>query len=135
MNAAISKGSKLGATGRRKRASARVRISQGTGKIKINGKAFEKYFDVEALRGYILQPLVVTGTANALDICATISGGGKTGQAGAVRHGISRALVKFDETLKSVLRDSGMLTRDPREKERKKPGQPGARRRFQFSKR
>ena len=111
-------------------------IAEGTGKITINGKEFEEYFNTEALRGYILQPLAVTGFSGKIDIKATVSGGGKAGQAGAVRHGLSRALVKHDEeTCKSVLKASGMLTRDAREKERKKPGQPGARRRFQFSKR
>ena len=134
MNAAMSK-SKIGATGRRKTASARVRVCQGSGKIKVNGENFEKYFNVEAIRGFILQPLTLTGLGNTLDVCATITGGGKTGQAGALRHGIARALIKFDESLRPVLKNSGMLTRDSREKERKKAGQPGARKRFQFSKR
>ena len=99
-------------------------------------KKFEEYFNTEALRGFILQPLVVTGLAGKIDVNASVSGGGKAGQAGAVRHGIARALVKHDEeACKSVLKASGMLTRDAREKERKKPGQPGARKRFQFSKR
>lgn len=122
-------------TGRRKSASARVRLSSGTGKITVNGEAFEKYFETEALRGYILQPLKVCNSVSSFDIAANIAGGGKSGQAGALRHGIARSLVKENEDFKSVLKDSGMLTRDPREKERKKPGQPGARRRFQFSKR
>ncbi len=134
MNAAMSK-SEIGATGRRKTASARVRVCQGSGKIKVNGENFEKYFNVEAIRGFILQPLTLTGLGNTLDVCATITGGGKTGQAGALRHGIARALIKFDESLRPVLKNSGMLTRDSREKERKKAGQPGARKRFQFSKR
>ena len=134
MNAAMSK-SEIGATGRRKTASARVRVCQGSGKIKVNGENFEKYFNVEAIRGFILQPLTLTGLGNTLDVCATITGGGKTGQAGALRHGIARALIKFDESLRPVLKTSGMLTRDSREKERKKAGQPGARKRFQFSKR
>ena len=133
----------LRTTGRRKCASARVVIAEGNGKITINGKKFEEYFNTEALRGYILQPLAVTSLTGKIDVSATVTGGGKAGQAGAVRHGLSRALVKFDEeACKSVLKDSGMLmkdsgmlTRDSREKERKKPGQPGARRRFQFSKR
>ena len=118
----------LRTTGRRKCASARVVIAEGNGKITINGKKFEEYFNTEALRGYILQPLAVTSLTGKIDVSATVTGGGKAGQAGAVRHGLSRALVKF-------VKDSGMLTRDSREKERKKPGQPGARRRFQFSKR
>ncbi len=134
MNAAMSK-SEIGATGRRKTASARVRVCQGSGKIKVNGENFDKYFNVEAIRGFILQPLTLTGLGNTLDVCATITGGGKTGQAGALRHGIARALIKFDESLRPVLKNSGMLTRDSREKERKKAGQPGARKRFQFSKR
>ncbi len=126
----------LRTTGRRKCASARVVIAEGTGKITVNGKNFDEYFNTEALRGYILQPLAVTGLSGKIDIKASVCGGGKAGQAGAVRHGLSRALVKLDEeACKSVLKASGMLTLDAREKERKKPGQPGARRRFQFSKR
>ena len=126
----------LRTTGRRKCASARVVIAEGSGKITVNGKKFEEYFNTEALRGFILQPLVVTGLAGKIDVNASVSGGGKAGQAGAVRHGIARSLVKHDEeACKSVLKASGMLTRDAREKERKKPGQPGARKRFQFSKR
>ena len=126
----------LRTTGRRKCASARVVLAEGSGVITVNGKKFEEYFNTEALRGYIMQPLTVTGFTGKVNVTATVSGGGKAGQAGAVRHGISRALVKFDEeSCKSVLKDSGMLTRDSRVKERKKPGQPGARRRFQFSKR
>jgi len=123
------------ATGRRKCASARVRIDAGSGKIVVNGQKFEEYFETEALRGYVMQPLNVTGAAAAYDIDASVVGGGKAGQAGAIRHGIARALVIMDENYKSVLKSSGMLTRDSRVKERKKPGQPGARRRFQFSKR
>ena len=123
------------ATGRRKSASARVRIAPGSGKIKVNGMEYDKYFETEALCGYIRQPLNVTNALSLFDITATILGGGKAGQAGALRHGIARALVKADEEYKSVLKDCGMLTRDSREKERKKPGQPGARKRFQFSKR
>ena len=126
----------LRTTGRRKCASARVVLAEGSGVITVNGKKFEEYFNTEALRGYIMQPLAVTGFTGKVNVTATVSGGGKAGQAGAVRHGISRALVKFDEeSCKSVLKDSGMLTRDSRVKQRKKPGQPGARRRFQFSKR
>lgn len=126
----------LRTTGRRKCASARVVIAEGSGKITVNGKAFEEYFNTEALRGYILQPLAVTGFSGKIDVNATVAGGGKAGQAGAVRHGIARALVKHDEeACKAQLKANGMLTRDAREKERKKPGQPGARRRFQFSKR
>ena len=130
-----TKKDEIWATGRRKRATARVRMSLGTGKYKINGEDFDKYFTTEALRGYVNQPLNVSGAIGRVDIAANIVGGGKVGQAGALRHGISRALLKYDESLRPVLKDSGMLTRDPREKERKKSGQPGARKRFQFSKR
>ena len=122
-------------TGRRKTAAASVRMVAGSGKITVNGVAFEKYFDTEALRGYIMQPLKVCNSETAFDISANIKGGGKAGQAGALRHGIARSLVKENEDFKPVLKDCGMLTRDAREKERKKSGQPGARKRFQFSKR
>ncbi len=132
---AATKKDEIWATGRRKRATARVRMSLGTGKFKINGEDFDKYFPTEAIRGYVNQPLNVSGAIGRVDIAANIDGGGKVGQAGALRHGISRALLKYDESLRPVLKDSGMLTRDSREKERKKSGQPGARRRFQFSKR
>ena len=126
---------KIWATGRRKTASARVRLFAGSGKITVNGKNFTEYFDTEALCGYVLQPMKLTNTVGSYDVEVTINGGGKAGQAGALRHGIARALVKENEDLKSALKKAGMLTRDSREKERKKPGQPGARRRFQFSKR
>ena len=125
----------LAATGRRKEASARVTIAQGTGKIKVNGETFEKYFCTEATRGYVMQPIVLVGMTGALDVTASIKGGGVAGQAGALRHGIARALIQMDESLRAVLKSNGMLTRDAREKERKKPGQPGARKRYQFSKR
>ena len=131
----MDKKNAIAATGRRKCASARVRIDAGSGKITVNGQKFEEYFETEALRGYVMQPLNVSGMAEAYDIDASVVGGGKAGQAGAIRHGIARALVLADENYKSVLKSSGMLTRDSRVKERKKPGQPGARRRFQFSKR
>ena len=131
----MDKKNAISATGRRKCASARVRIDAGSGKIVVNGQKFEEYFETEALRGYVMQPLNVTGAAEAYDIDASVVGGGKAGQAGAIRHGIARALVLADENYKSVLKTNGMLTRDSRVKERKKPGQPGARRRFQFSKR
>ena len=122
-------------TGRRKTAAASVRMVAGSGKITVNGVAFEKYFETEALRGYIMQPLKVCNSETAFDISANIKGGGKAGQAGALRHGIARSLVKENEDFKPVLKDCGMLTREAREKERKKSGQPGARKRFQFSKR
>jgi small subunit ribosomal protein S9 len=123
------------ATGRRKSAVARVRLRPGTGKIKVNGQDLKSYFTTEAIIGFIQQPLTVTDTVKGVDIEANLTGGGLVGQAGALRHGIARTLVKKDESLKSVLKDCGMLSRDARVKERKKPGQPGARKRFQFSKR
>ena len=123
------------ATGRRKSATARVRIRPGSGKIKVSGEDYVKYFTDESVRGYLLQPLTVTGKENDIDVFVNLTGGGRSGQAGALRHGIARALVKLDESLKPILKDCGMLTRDARVKERKKPGQPGARKRFQFSKR
>lgn len=121
--------------GRRKCASARVRMFPGSGKIMVNKRTFEEYFTTEAVRGFVLQPLVLTGKSADFDIFANIDGGGIIGQAGALRHGIARALEKNDESLRATLKPAGMLTRDSREKERKKPGQPGARKRFQFSKR
>ena len=123
------------ATGRRKSASASVRLRPGTGKIVINKKDIKEYLPTDALVGYVNQPLVAAGVVGKFDIYANIKGGGVVGQAGALRHGIARALVKNDEDIKPVLKSCGMLTRDSRVKERKKPGQPGARKRFQFSKR
>ena len=123
------------ATGRRKCAVARVRLQLGTGKIEVNGKALSEYFPSEALCGYICQVLKVTEAEGKVDIRANLDGGGMSGQAGALRHGVARALVKLNAQVKATLKDAGMLTRDARVKERKKPGQPGARRRFQFSKR
>lgn len=123
------------ATGRRKTSSAQVRIKPGTGKCVINDKEMKEYFPSESARCFAEQPLVVTETIGKMDIVANIKGGGIMGQAGALRHGIARALKKYDEKLNSALKRAGMLTRDPREKERKKSGQPGARKRFQFSKR
>ena len=123
------------ATGRRKTAVARVRIKPGVGKIFVNGKEFSQYFTVDAMRAFIEQPLDITEKLNEFDIYARVHGGGTMGQACAMRHGISRALVSSDEELREPLKSSGCLTRDPRMKERKKPGQPGARKRFQFSKR
>ena len=123
------------ATGRRKCAVAQVKIKPGTGKFKVNERNFDDYFPTESIRGYIKQPLFATETAGKFDISVTLTGGGPVGQAGALRHGIARALVKYDEVLRGVLKPSRMLTRDSRVKERKKSGQPGARKRFQFSKR
>ena len=123
------------ATGRRKCAVARVRMVPGTGKVTVNGKNWEEYFTTEALRGFIAQPFVVSSTVDKFDLNVRLDGGGMSGQAGALRHGIARALVAYDESYRAVLKSNGMMTRDARVKERKKPGQPGARKRFQFSKR
>jgi small subunit ribosomal protein S9 len=122
-------------TGRRKTSIARVRLSTGTGKVTVNGRAFETYFPTDSLRMTVQQPLVVIGMADKWDIRVNVTGGGPTGQAGAVRHGISRALLLADASFRAPLKAEGLLTRDPRMKERKKYGQPGARKRFQFSKR
>ena len=122
-------------TGRRKTAVARVRLASGSGKIPVNGRAFEVYFPLDTLRSTASQPLTVTATGDKLDVRVNVAGGGPNGQAGAVRHGISRALLKFDAALRPALKAEGFLTRDPRMRERKKYGQPGARKRFQFSKR
>jgi small subunit ribosomal protein S9 len=122
-------------TGRRKTAVARVRLETGTGKILVNGRAFENYFPLESLRGVVLQPLSVTGTADKYDAEVRVSGGGPNGQAGAVRHGIARALLTLDANFRPQLKAEGLLTRDSRMRERKKYGQPGARKRFQYSKR
>ena len=122
-------------TGRRKTAIARVRLATGSGKITINGRPVENYFVLDTQRFTVSQPLTVTGTADKLDVRVNVTGGGPNGQAGATRHGIARALLKFDANLRPQLKAEGLLTRDPRERERKKYGQPGARKRFQFSKR
>ncbi len=123
------------ATGRRKTSVARVRLATGTGKITVNGRPFENYFPMDSIRGIVTQPLAVTGTADKYDIRVNVAGGGPTGQAGAVRHGIARALLHVDANFRAQLKAEGLLTRDPRMRERKKYGQPGARKRFQFSKR
>ena len=122
-------------TGRRKTAIARVRLATGTGKILINGRPFENYFPTETQRVVAAQPLTVTGTADKFDVQISVSGGGPNGQAGAVRHGIARALLTIDANFRPILKSEGLLTRDPRMRERKKYGQPGARKRFQYSKR
>ena len=122
-------------TGRRKTSIARVRLAAGTGKITVNGREFENYFPMELQRGTVKQPFTVTGTADKYDVRVNVSGGGPIGQAGAVRHGIARALLEVDVNLRPALKKEGLLTRDPRMRERKKYGQPGARKRFQFSKR
>ena len=123
------------ATGRRKTAVARVQLVAGEGKCTINKRAFEEYVTDEVTRIYTLQPLKIAGVEGKYDVVATAKGGGMTGQAGAIRHGIARALCEADESLRAPLKAAGCLTRDPRMKERKKPGLRGARRRFQFSKR
>ena len=122
-------------TGRRKTSTARVFLRPGTGAISINRRTFDAFFPTEALRTEIRQPLVLTETADKFDILATVAGGGVSGQAGAVRLGISRALVEYNLELRKRLKEEGLLTRDARAKERKKYGMAGARKRFQFSKR
>ena len=123
------------ATGRRKTATARVFLRPGTGAISVNRRTFEAFFPSEALRTQIRQPLVLTESADKFDILATVAGGGVSGQAGAVRLGIARALVEYNLELRKALKNEGLLTRDARAKERKKYGMAGARKRFQFSKR
>lgn len=123
------------ATGKRKMAVARVRLLPGTGNILVNGRPLDEYFGRETLRTLVKQPLDLVNQTTRWDVAATVSGGGPSGQAGALRHGIARALVRVDETLRPQIKRNGYLTRDARKKERKKYGQRGARARFQFSKR
>ncbi|HEX8371965.1 MAG TPA: 30S ribosomal protein S9 [Chthoniobacterales bacterium] len=123
------------ATGRRKTAVARIRLTSGTGKIEVNGKSFEDYFPTLNLQNTVLHPFHTAKTINQFDVRVNTSGGGVNGQAGAVKLAVSRALLQFDPALRGTLKEEGLLTRDPRMKERKKSGQPGARKRFQFSKR
>jgi len=123
------------ATGRRKTSVARIRMVPGNGKIDINGRSFEDYFPTSALQSAVLQPLQAAKAVNAYDLSINASGGGPTGQAGAARLAISRALLQVDANHRATLKADGLLRRDPRMKERKKSGQPGARKRFQFSKR
>jgi small subunit ribosomal protein S9 len=122
-------------TGRRKTSTARVYLRPGAGTIQINRKAFDQYFPNETLRMIIRQPLHLTDTTNKFDVYVNVDGGGISGQAGAVRHGITRALLEFNSDLRHTLKQAGLITRNPRVKERKKYGQKGARKRFQFSKR
>jgi len=122
-------------TGRRKTSTARVFLRPGAGKLEINGREIGNYFSREVLVMLVKQPLALTETAEKFDVMATVEGGGGSGQAGAIRHGISRALLEFNGELRERLKSAGFLTRDDRKKERKKYGQPGARKRFQFSKR
>ncbi|MEY2525854.1 MAG: small subunit ribosomal protein [Verrucomicrobiota bacterium] len=123
------------ATGRRKTSVARIRMTPGSGKIDINGRSFEDYFPTPPLQNTVLQPLQTAKVVNAYDLSINATGGGAAGQAGAVRLAISRALLQVDANLRATLKAEGLLRRDPRMKERKKSGQPGARKRFQFSKR
>ena len=122
-------------TGRRKTSTARVYLRPGSGEVQVNRKAFDRYFPNETLRMIIRQPLQLTETAGKFDVLINVTGGGPTGQAGAIRHGITRALLDFNADLRPTLKQAGLVTRDPRIKERKKYGQKGARKRFQFSKR
>ena len=123
------------ATGRRKEATAQVRIRKGNGKVMVNKREFDEYFPVEQLRGFIQQPLQITDYVDGFDIMITVKGGGAVGQAGAIRHGITRALIEYSEELRSPLRKAGYVTRDAREVERKKVGLRKARKRPQYSKR
>ena len=122
-------------TGRRKTSTARVYLRPGGGEVVVNRKAFDRYFPNETLRMIIRQPLQLTETTAKFDVLINVKGGGPTGQAGAIRHGITRALLEFNADLRPALKQAGLVTRDPRIKERKKYGQKGARKRFQFSKR
>lgn len=127
--------SRFYATGKRKNSIARIWLTPGSGKITINERPVEQYFGRDVLKMIIRQPFEVTGTLDRYDVLVSVAGGGASGQAGAIRHGISKALLEVDTEAKSKLRKEGLLTRDPRAKERKKYGQKGARARFQFSKR
>jgi len=122
-------------TGRRKTSVARVFLRPGTGNVTVNGRSLENYFPNAVLRMVVHQPLALSDMLGKFDMLVTVLGGGPAGQASAIRMGVSRALLSYNDQLKSMLRRAGLLTRDPRMKERKKPGQMGARRRFQFSKR
>lgn len=128
-------GNTIQAVGRRKESIARVRLVPGTGNRTVNGKPIGEYFPRATVVDTILRPFEITSTADRYDVHASVNGGGATGQAGAVKLGIARALVKVDDSYRKPLKQAGLLTRDPRTKERKKPGQKGARKKFQFSKR
>jgi small subunit ribosomal protein S9 len=123
------------ATGRRKTSTARVRITEGSGKLVVNGRGFDVYFSHDNFAKQAYAPLLTVDLREKIDVTANVAGGGVAGQAGAVAHGIARALQKMNMELRPALKKAGHIRRDPREKERKKPGQPGARKRFQFSKR
>jgi small subunit ribosomal protein S9 len=122
-------------TGRRKTSVARVRLSEGSGKFLVNGRSLAKYFATETFRGVAVAPLQLIAGLEKYDVRVNVDGGGQSGQAGAVRHGLSRALIRMDGELRPQIKAEGFLTRDPRMRERKKPGQPGARKKFQYSKR
>jgi small subunit ribosomal protein S9 len=130
-----AKANQIWGTGRRKTSVARVKLTPGTGKITVNKRAFDNYFPLEVQRVTATQPLTLTGNADKFDVLVLVKGGGPISQAGAVRLGVARALLKVDASLRPALKAEGLLTRDSRMKERKKYGQPGARKRFQFSKR
>ena len=123
------------ATGRRKTSVARVRLTEGSGNIMVNGLEVNQYFNTNLQQDLLKKPFITAGVVGKYDIIASVNGGGKSGQCGAVVHAVSRALASTDDEMKDVLKKAGFLTRDARMKERKKPGQPGARKRFQFSKR
>ena len=125
----------LAATGRRKTSVARVRLTEGSGNIIVNGLEVNKYFNTNLQQDLLKKPFITAGVVDKYDIIASVNGGGKSGQCGAVVHAVSRALASTDDEMKDILKKAGFLTRDARMKERKKPGQPGARKRFQFSKR
>lgn len=133
--AAVKKTNEFAATGRRKTSVARVRLVKGSGKITVNGLEAKDYFGTKDMLDTVSRPLVMTDRADQYDMIISVKGGGKSGQCGAIAHGASRALIVAEEELKPTLKQAGMLTRDARMKERKKPGQPGARKKFQFSKR
>lgn len=123
------------ATGRRKNAVARVHLKEGSGEFTINGRSFDDYYPTVAMQNRLLVPLHLTNTSQSFDIKVNANGGGFSGQLGAIRMGIARALIQVNPEYRSILKENGLLTRDSRMKERKKPGRPGARKRFQFSKR
>ena len=125
----------IAATGRRKTSVARVRLTEGSGNILVNGLEVNKYFNTNLQQDLLKKPFITAGVVDKYDIIASVNGGGKSGQCGAVVHAVSRALASTDDEMKDILKKAGFLTRDARMKERKKPGQPGARKRFQFSKR
>lgn len=133
--AVAKKMDEVAATGRRKTSVARVRLIKGAGSVTVNGRKLEEYFDTKDMIDTVRRPLLMTDRADQYDVIVSVKGGGKVGQCGAIAHGASRALVHAEEDLKPILKKAGMLTRDARMKERKKSGQPGARKRFQFSKR